>query len=288
LIAAASVGVLLLLWSLTLESALVGASGGSTRRSAGARGELGGLLPWPLKPLRRTTFTAILAREVRYWWREPRRRASLVSVLVVSAALPVALQFSGGGSLRFAVVVTGITAGLLVSNQFGIDGTAYAAHVLAHVPGQLELRARATAAALLLVPLQATVIVAVSVVSGQSGVIPVALGLLVSAFGASLAAGSLISVFAAYPVPESSNPFAVNMGSGSARGFLAVLGMFGAFALSVPVVVAGLLVPHAWWWLVAVGAAGYGLAAVLIGTHIAGYHLDQRRPEVLFAVTPRR
>jgi ABC-2 type transport system permease protein len=41
-------------------------------------------------------------------------------------------------------------------------------------------------------------------------------------------------------------------------------------------------------WVVLVVGLAYGAAAAMIGTVIAGNVLDQRGPEVLVAITPRR
>ena len=120
-------------------------------------------------------FGAIVARESRFWWRDPRRRASLISILMASAVVPIALSLGvgsvdggpsaaalGTGGLSFAVTIAGAMGGMLLANQFAFDGSAYAAHLLAAVPGRIELRARAAAIGLFAIPVQVAVVLAVT------------------------------------------------------------------------------------------------------------------------------
>ena len=128
-------------------------------------------------------FAAIMARESRFWWRDGRRRAALVSILVASAVLPVVFSIGTGQSgpdvtgglsalgFTFAISMAGTMGGMLLGNQFGYDGSAYAAHLLSRVPGSTELRARAAAAALVTLPAQIAVVVAVAVL-GEPGHVP--------------------------------------------------------------------------------------------------------------------
>lgn len=180
--------------------------------------------------------------------------------------------------------------GMLLGNQFGFDGNAYAAHLLAQVPGRVELRARAVAIAMVAIPVQVAVVVAVTVLAGKLGQLPAGLGMLSASFGSAVAAAAVLSVLAPYALPENTNPFAINSGGGSAKGMLAFVAMIGTLIVCMPVVVAAYLVgsSSAGPWLVLAGGLGYGAAAAWLGTYIAGDVLDRRGPEVLVAVTPRR
>ncbi len=51
------------------------------------------------------------------------------------------------------MVFVGVLAAATLANQFGFDGSAYAAHVVVGVPGAVELRARMAAFSLYLLPL---------------------------------------------------------------------------------------------------------------------------------------
>jgi ABC-2 type transport system permease protein len=295
-------------WSRTIESAMLAtSSNGSARaRKAGAGGgAVRALIPGPIRAMTRPgPFSAIMAREARFWWRDGRRRAALVSILMASAVLPVALTFSStvdagrspsvtglsGAGFSFAVSMAGTMGGLLLGNQFGYDGSAYAAHLLSRVRGRTELLARAAAVAVTAVPVQVAVAVAVAALSGRIAQLPAGLGVLAASFGAAVACSSILSVFAAYPLPENTNPFAMNTGGGTAKGMLALLAFIGTLIVSMPIAVPALL-----WGASAGGAAfilvagvAYGLGMAWLGTYIAGDVLDRRGPEILAAVTPKR
>lgn len=297
-----TIALLLWWWSFTIESAMVGVtSGGAGGRARGGASAVGALITPMLRGVARpSVFGAVLACEWRLWWRDPRRRASLVSILMASAVLPIALNIAssenpaptGLGTLpfSFAVTMAGTMGGMLLANQFAFDGSAYAAHLMAQVPGRVELRARALAIGLVAIPVQLAVVVAVSVFTGKLAQLPAGIGMLAASFGAAVAAAGVLSVLAPYPLPENSNPFALNQGGGSAKGLLAVLAMVGTLVLCAPVIIA------AYWligsvtgvWVVATVGLAYGLGLAALGTYIAGDVLQRRGPEVLIAVTPRR
>jgi ABC-2 type transport system permease protein len=303
-IVAATIALLLRWWSRTLESAMLAtSSGGAVRGRPAAGGAVRQLLP-PWLRARPGPFSAIVAREVRFWWRDGRRRPALVSIVVASAVLPIALSFAGAGrspvpdvaggvlavgGFSFAVTMSGTMTGMLLCNQFGFDGTAFVSHLLTRVSGALELRARAAAIALIIVPVQILVVVAVCLVTGAVAYLPVGLGVLAASVGAGLASAALLSVLAPYSLPESQNPFATSTGSGSMKGLFAFVALLATLVLSLPMTLAAILIPApVWGWvLLAVGLA-YGLGAVRLGTWLAGDLLERRGPEILVAVTPRR
>lgn len=298
----AAIVLLLWWWSHTIESAMLGVTSGGPAKPVrgGAAGAVEALIPPVLRRVARpTAFGAIVARESRFWWRDARRRASLVSILMASAVLPIALSFGGvaaggrglsGAGFGLAVTMAGTMGGMLLGNQFAFDGNAYAAHLLAQVRGRVELRARAVAIGLVAVPVQLAVVVAVTLLFDTPQQLPTGLGLLAASFGCAVAAAALLSVLVPYALPENTNPFAMNSGGGSAKGLLALVAMIGTFGLTAPVfVVAFLLGPWSWGaWLVLPLGVGYGAGAALLGTYIAGDVLERRGPEILIAITPRR
>jgi ABC-2 type transport system permease protein len=307
LIVLATLAALLWWWSSTLESAMIGITAlGTAKRAVAAGGAVAALIPRALRGVvPGTPFGAIFAREWRSWWRDARRRASMFSVLIASAVVPIAVTFSarGGAGLSasataqqphalvtgYGVTFAGTIGGMLLANQFAFDGNAYAAHLLVRVPGRVELRARAAALAALSLPLIAAVTVAIVAISGAPGRILPGLGLLATGFGAAIAAASLLSVLAAYPMPDVNNPFALNSGTGSAKGLLAIAAMLATAVISTPVTLASAFLhgPVASVGVLLIGLA-YGGAAMWLGTYIAGDVLDRRGPELLAAVTPRR
>ena len=293
-IVAACVAGALWWWSHTLESAMLGASsGGRPGRGPARGGAVDALVPRPLRNARADTFLGILARELRYWSRDPRRRAGLISAVVAGIIVPIALRVAGGTHgarlpLPFAVAFPALIGAVLVANQFGYDGTAYSMHLLTAVRGRTELRARATALAVILLPFLVVVAVVVAVLTHDPAGIAPALGTIAGVFGTVLGVESVLSIFVAYPMPESRNVFSVNTGTGGAKAFVAMAGVLMAAALAAPVLVVagllhGLLAP-----LVIPLGIGYGLAALLVGTYIGGDALERRGPELLVSVTPRR
>ncbi|MFF5176343.1 ABC transporter permease [Micromonospora sp. NPDC000089] len=309
LITAAAIGLLLWWWSRSLESAMVGAASAAPgkERAAPTGGAVAQLFPRAAGWARRNRFGALVARECRYWWRDARRRANLITIAVVGIFVPVMVNLGGSGFefsssdgfstaggepsivvLSVSMLFVGVLASVTLANQFGFDGTAYAANVVAGVPGRLELRARMTAFSMYVVPLLALVSVVIAVVLGRPGWFGVAAGALLATYGAGLAINSFISVLGAYSLPETSNPFAMNTGAGVAKGMLTLLSMVGSAVAAVPMVVAAALLGGAWLWLALPVGLAYGAGAALLGSYLAGDVLDRRQPELLTAVTPRR
>jgi ABC-2 type transport system permease protein len=292
---AATVVLLLWWWSHTLESAMLGgSSGGSAGGGALRGGAVAALVPRLVRPARPGVLAAIVGRELRYWWRDPRRRSGLISIMVGGAVMPIALTLAGarrGGAgfpLPLAIALSCAVGAAILANQFGFDGSAYSVHLLAGVPGRTDLRARAAALSVILVPVLLVLTVVVGLFAHAGGALVPTLGTMGATFGASLAGASVISVLTAYPVPDSRNALAVNSGSGSAKGFLAFAGMLIALVIASPVLIASVLLPGGWSWLVAPVGVAWGTGAVSVATYIAGDVLQRRGPELLAAVTPGR
>ncbi|MFF0368804.1 MULTISPECIES: ABC transporter permease [unclassified Micromonospora] len=308
LITVVALGALLAWWSRSLESAMVGAvsSGRAPVRRGAAGGAVAQLFPRITGRMRRDRFGALVAREARYWWRDARRRANLITIAVVGIFVPVMTNLGGAGFVEgeqgmtmsaadsspvlvtISMLFVGVLASVTLANQFGFDGSSYAANVVAGVPGRVELRARMTAFSLYVLPMLTVVAVALSLLLGHPGWIGLTAGSMVATYGAGLAVSSFVSVLGAYSLPETSNPFAMNTGAGMAKGLLTLLAMVVAAVAGVPMVVAAALLDDAWLWLALPVGAAYGLGAALLGAYLAGDVLDRRQPELLATVTPRR
>ncbi|WP_433536239.1 ABC transporter permease [Micromonospora sp. CA-249363] len=309
LITVAAIGALLAWWSRSLESAMVGsatAGPAPARRGLDGGGAVAQLFPRAATWAPRDRFGALVARDARYWWRDARRRANLITIAVVGIFVPVLVNVMGGdfasqdGGFTAAVgdsspvVVTisllfvGVLASVTLANQFGFDGSAYAANVVAGVPGRVELRARMTAFSLYVLPMLAIIAVVLSALLSRPEWIGLMVGALLATYGAGLAVNSFVSVLGAYSLPETSNPFGMNSGAGMAKGLLTLLAMVATTAIGVPMVVAAALLGDAWLWLALPLGTAYGLGAALLGAYLAGDVLDRRQPELLATVTPRR
>ncbi|MBQ1048564.1 ABC transporter permease [Micromonospora sp. C51] len=308
LITVVTIVALLAWWSRSLESAMVGAAtAGPTRARPGVTGGVvTQLFPRAAGWLRRDRFGALVAREARYWWRDARRRANLITIAVVGLFVPVMVNFGGQGFtidsdqgfsaagdsspvlVSLSMLFVGLLAAVTLANQFGFDGSAYAANVVAGVPGRLELRARITAFSLYVLPMLAVVAVVIALVLGEPTWIGFMAGALVATYGAGLAVNSFVSVLGAYSLPETSNPFAMNSGAGVVKGMLTLLAMVATSALAAPMVLAAALLGDAWLWLGLPLGVAYGVGAALLGAYLAGDVLDRRQPELLALVTPRR
>jgi ABC-2 type transport system permease protein len=294
-IVAATVAALLWWWSLTLESAMIGASSagpGNRRQVSG--GPVATLLPLVLRAARPSRFTAIVGRELRYWSRDPRRRAGLISITIGGAVVPIALRVvpsangGHGAPLPFAVAFSSVAGGALMTNQFGYDGTAYATHLLAAVPGRTELRARAAAVAIIMLPVLVVITTAVALITRDVAALVPTLGTVAAMFGSALGTAGILSVLAAYPLPESRNAFASGGGTASAKGLLSFVGMVGAVAFASPVLLGSLLLGSGLAWILAPVGIAWGVAAALVASYIGGDLVDRRGAELLIAVTPRR
>jgi ABC-2 type transport system permease protein len=279
----ATLGALLWWWSATLERAMLGAAT-AARSSTDRRAAPVEQLVLPFLP--RSRFGALVSREARYWWRETRRRASLITFSVVGVFLPVTMAVTGAGAGAVLLFI-GALAAVGLANQFGYEGSAYAANVVAGVPGRVELHSRVAGYAVYVAPLLLTIAVVLGAVTGRPASIPSLLGTLAAAFGTGLAAVLPISVRGAYALPDTTNPFALSSGGGLAKGLMSFGALFAAVVGTIPVQVAAYFLGPVWLWIGLPVGLLYGTAAYLIGSGVAANMLDRRMPELLSTVTPR-
>lgn len=293
----ASIALLMWWWSRTIESAMVGGGagpGGGSRPRADRRPAptpaVASLFPAPLRPLARTPAGALLARELRYWWRDSRRSSTLISYLVL-AVLTAALWVGAGADaavLPAAAAGIGVFIGTALANQFGADGAAYATNLVIGVPGRLELRVRIAGLALVTLPAVAAATTSLTLAFGDVAQLPAALAAALAGFAASATVCAALSVLAPYELPESSNPFLAAGGTSVGKSLLALVAMLAAALLAAPVTVAASVLAPVWSAVTLPAAIAWSLLIVALGTGIAGRWLDGRGPELLRAVTPRR
>lgn len=285
LLVAGSIALLLRWWASTLERAMSGVVPSGRRASRSTSGAPVRSLMLPGLPHDR--FGGLVSRELRYWWRENRRRAALVTFAFAGIFLPVALTVAGDspGSM---VVFVGALSAISLANQFGMDGSAYATHILAGIPGRIEAGSRATAHAITAIPLLLVVSVTVGLTSGHPAAIPSTFGTLLATYGVSLALVLPISVIGAYALPQTSNPFTLNSGGGVAKGLLTLVVLVGALVGAIPMVLLEHRLGGAWTWAGFPSGLAYGVAFAFAGTRSAGRLIDTRMPELLAAVRSER
>lgn len=284
-----TIGLLLWWWSATLERAMLGSAGRSRprERAASTLQPVAQLVPRWLPSNR---FGALTAREMRYWWRETRRRAGLITFSVVGIFLPVLLTASTGSTAGSSgmLVFVGALAAVSLANQFGFEGSAYAANVVAGVPGRVELSSRVTGFSVYVVPALLAIALVVGMVAGRPEAAPSLFGTLAAAYGVGLALVLPMSVAVAYALPDTANPFAMSSGGGMAKGLLSLGALLGAAVLTVPLQLFAFLVHDVWLWLGLPLGVLYGAGALALGLRLAGPMLDRRMPELLATVSARQ
>jgi ABC-2 type transport system permease protein len=289
---AASIALAVWWWSRTLEGAMVGAvSSGSAPARAATGGAVAGLVGRFL-PGRPGPFQAMVAREWRYWRRDPRRRAGLISVAMFGVLMPVFFQIVGrhgdsyfGPPPELSAVMAGVLGGVTLMQVFPFDGTAYAAHLLAGVRGRAEMAARVFALGAVVVPIVVVATVAVGVWTSTLHRTPAVVGTFVGTFGVAAGVAAIMSVDAAYPLPDSRNVFALGTGGGTARSLMSLGTLLITAILCAPLFLADVVAPA---WLCLAAGLLWGGAGVVAGVFAGGRRLAARGPELLLAVTPRR
>jgi ABC-2 type transport system permease protein len=283
----ALIALLLWWWSVTLERAMLGAATSSAprRRTGGGSTPVTQLLP---RCLPRSAFGALAAREIRYWWRDARRRAGIITFTVVGFFLPILTVSGSGGSLPLAGVTLVFVAAVVaisLANQFGYDHSAYAAHLVIGVPGRVELAARTAGFSAYAMPVLILIASVVSIVAGRPAGAPVLIAMVLAGYGTALAVVLPISVLAAFPIPQTSSPFAMSSGSGAAKGLLTFVAMLGTVVVTVPLHLGWLLPGGAWLWAGPVIALGFGAAVFWLSLRVTAPVLDRRAPELLTVVS---
>ncbi len=286
-----SLALLLVWWSRSLDGAMLGVRGARAAMSKAEAGDpINQLYPCVLRWLPKNRFGALVSRELRYWWREPRRRAGLISFGVIGSFLPAFLSSDSEsvGPASTAMIFAGVFAALNLANQFGFEGTAYAANLVAGVPGRAELHSRAAGLTVYVGPVLIAGLVGAVVVGGHPGRLPQLAGTALAAYGVGLALASTASVVAAYAMPDTSNPFAMSTGGGAAKSLLSIVVLVAGGVGVLPYVVLGWTSGAVWTWLALPVGALYGGAAYVLGLRLAALALDTRAPELLLAVDSRR
>lgn len=279
LIALATGAALALLWRRLFTTVPVQV------RERGAKGATGaGVFGWfPVTPT-----GAIAARSLIYWFRDPRYARQLLTVPLFPVIFVLLSLFNGdGGALViFGCVFGALLGAMAIYTDLSYDGTAFVTEQARAVPGRVDRAGRAWAAAYVLLPIAVLLPILPAWVMGRGDVYLPVLGMSVGVTLAGLAVSSVSSAIVVMPVPDATDsPFASKPGAGmiSMLATFAVMGVTGA--LSIPVVIVGILAITSGsvaLSLVAVAVgAGLGALWLWLGIRQGGKTLDRRAPELL-------
>lgn len=238
----------------------------------------------------------VAVKELRYSWRDPRRKAAWLGLgMAVIVTLSVSSLGTGHGLpgvvgpvLVVAAVYGGAIAGIQSANQFGLDGGALWLNVAATSrPQQLraDLAGKNLASALIALPVFALLYTALGLLADRVIYPAAAFGMAAGALGVTLGISSIASVLMPYAVPERrASAFG---GAGTGRGFLAGLANMAILVLAViflsPVLVL-LAIVHTGLWLLLAGP-GYGAGTAWLGRRVASDIGFRRLPELLAEVS---
>jgi ABC-2 type transport system permease protein len=237
----------------------------------------------------RSPLGAVITKELRTWARDARRRVALMSTLVIALISTLGPLLSGEGPPSPFAGVTMVAFGaLMAGNLYGMDGSAMW-HTLV-VPGAagVDVRGRQTAWLMIVGPLAVVLAVVLPAVSNP-GTYPWVLGLVATTLGGGAGLVVVLSVYAAYPMPDQkASPFAAGGNPGMARVLkqlaIALLLAVGAVPVVVVEVIGELTDLAVVSWLgVPVGIA-VGVLLFWWWGGVAGRRLATRGPELLAQV----
>lgn len=247
-----------------------------------------------LDMLPRSRAGAVACRELRYTWREPRRRVQLVSAIILPFVMLAGVVSSGGlhdHRVVFAALFVAFLAGnSRAVNQLGVDGPAFWAHEAAGQDLVADLGGKNLAVAATIVPVATVTAIGLAVVSGGWVELAMTLPLSLAIVAALLGVGNVASVLVPVPLPDTG---ANLWGSQGGQGWVTALLTFAVLAvelvLAAPVAIAALLVHGApGRTLVVLAALACGGALRQAGLAIAVRAGRDRGPELLEALSPRR
>jgi ABC-2 type transport system permease protein len=291
-VGAAGIAVLVWMWSIALDRLLEQTAGAGTDDGhvvSPPAPLFAGWLSW----LPRTARGAVSARELRAYGRDPRRRVTIISALVLGIVIPlvndVASSVDRSATVLFAAGSSGIVV-FATMNQFGVDGRALWFDLLSGVPVRTLLVGKNIATVILAAPVVAIAAVILAGVTHGWAYVPASVVVGTAVVCVGLGVANIVSVLAPIPVPEGPNPFA---SKDNGRGCISGLLLFGAMgvlsALVAPMAVLLLVFrDHALTCLV-IGLVSlpYGIALWWVGLAMADRRLRGREPELLALVDPR-
>ena len=289
------IGVLLWAWSKLIPRAMTASDIAARADRHGKPAPRSSLFPRATPVAWRNRTGAIAAKELRYYIRDPRRRAPVFAALIIPGL--VLLQTLRNAQTRPASstllgLVALLPASGLTLNQFGLDGAALWSAIVAGNDGRADLTGKNVATGVIVAPLILVPTLITAAITGGWAYVPLTLGLAPGMLAVVLAIGNLVSVWAPYALPDRRNPLAANPGQGC-LGFVAAIGALAVDALIlVPVGVVTAVSLHAFSLPLAtlvsvVCATIWGASVWLAARATATRRLWWHMPELLDAVSPR-
>ncbi|MFF7982131.1 transporter [Streptomyces sp. NPDC007901] len=290
---ALSVAALALLvgaWARTLTRLMTAPDGSTLQEpdSAG-RGASSGGGPGRLLPSGRTG--TVMARSLRYVWRDPKTKAAWVTSLAIGLIVPVFNALQGTGSIYFACFAAGML-GIQMYNQFGQDTSAFwmvAMTISSPRDAYVELRGRALALLVITLPYATLVTVLTTAMLGDWPRLPEVLGLSFALLGAMLATGAWTSARFPYSIPQEGHR---NVAAGqTGLAWIAIFGgMVSAALLCAPVIALTIALNVSagggeWTWVLLPVGAVYGATITWAGLRGAAPRTAAHLPEILAAVS---
>ncbi len=287
------IGALLWIWMRAIPRALTSSDAVAPAK---ARSRRSTLIPAALPFLSRNRTGAGTAKDLRYYVRDPRRRGPLIAALVVPGLFLFGTLRNASvrpASATLLALVALLPASGLTLNQFGLDGKALWTMIVSGNDARADIIGKNLATVVLVAPLVAVPALVTAAVTNGWAYVPVTIGLAPGMLGVILAVGNVVSVYAAYALPDRRNPLAANPGQGCVGGLAALGALFVDALILVPAGIFVVVALHAFSLpaatVVAVGfTSAYGFAIWRIGSGIAERRVQWRMPELLEAVSPRQ
>ncbi|WP_067704294.1 hypothetical protein [Nocardia jejuensis] len=241
-----------------------------------------------------TPVGAVVTKELRTWWRDSRRRATLLPLLLIGFVLPIflAIKNGSGAIVPFSGGFVVWLAAMAATNLYGLDGTAVWQTIVTPGAARADLRGRLIAWLLLVTPIALISTLILPGVLGLAKLYPWALSILPVLLGVGVAGIAILSTYAAYPLPpQRGNPFAGSGNPGCVKVLMQFTVGIGQVVLSIPVLAVlgiGLALdnPFVQWAALPLGLLVGGLAA-MAGIRLGTTRLETRGPEILATVKPR-
>lgn len=279
-IAAASLGVLWLIWRALVGRVVVAPQREARVRERHGLGWFGRLPGGPT--------AAIAARSMTYWGRDARYWVALVMIPVIPVVVIVALLL-GGLPLHFASLVplplVCLFLGWTIHNDVAFDSTAIWLHLVSGTRGFADRLGRMFPPVLVGIPVIAVGSVMTAAVFGDWAVLPAVAALCGSILVIGLGLSSVFSVIFPYPATKpGDSAFTQPQTSGASSALAQALSFFAIVILASPAIVflaLGLTVNPFWLGVSPVVSVLVGFGALGGGVWAGSRLFDRRGPELM-------